>query len=55
MKNGNCICVDEHEYVCWAVSHNLGICSAEVIEEDGGPCECRCHDEGYDDDEAIGL
>ena len=45
-----CSCLSEDAYECWADRYNLGISDAEVVENDGGPCECHCHNEEYDDD-----
>jgi len=51
MSSPNCCCLDDDAYVCWADRYNLGMCTAEVVEADGGPCECRCHNEEFQDDE----
>ena len=45
MSSPNCSCLDDDRYVCWADRNNLGMCNANVVEQDGGPCECACHDD----------
>ncbi len=49
MSSPNCSCLDDDAYVCWADRHNLGMCDADVVESDGGPCTCRCHEDQGDD------
>lgn len=49
----SCACSSDDAYECWADRYNLGICDAALVEYDGGPCQCVCHNEEYDsnDDE----
>lgn len=43
-----CICKSEDRYDCWALRyHHHTAVPAMTIDEEGGPCECSCHDE-YD-------
>ena len=41
-----CACPVDDRYWCWA--HRYGV-QVHEVEEDGGPCECPCHEE--EDDE----
>lgn len=50
MSNPNCSCLDDDAYVCYADRMNLGMCSCEVVEQDGGPCDCQCHYDDYHED-----
>lgn len=38
-----CACVHPHAFECWRIRYQLPL-SAD-IHEDGGPCQCVCHDE----------
>lgn len=44
-----CACEDDDAYCCWASRYNLGMPTIQEVRDDGGPCECSCHNE-YDDD-----
>lgn len=41
-----CACKSHDRYDCWALRyfHRTDV-SGMTIDEDGGPCECLCHDE----------
>jgi hypothetical protein len=46
-----CACKSIDAYECWALRYNLLWHSHAEIDDDGGPCECMCHECDPDDDE----
>lgn len=45
-----CIAFDRHD--CWRLRYNLP--HSKSVEDDGGPCECACHDDADDEEIANG-
>ena len=51
-----CACADEDAYACWVKRYNLVMPTRSVIERDGGPCCCSCHnDEVGEWDEPLSI
>lgn len=48
----SCACKSDDAYRCWAVRYERPFDSPGTIEDEGGPCECACHDSGTDDEGA---
>ena len=48
-----CACVSTDAYACWARRYNMSQFDCVAIDDDGGPCECDCHQ--GDEDEDLGL
>lgn len=45
-----CACHSTDAYDCWASRYPTNERqSAQEIEQDGGPCDCVCHDESDED------
>ena len=45
-----CACMSDDRYDCWALRYfGYAIGDTQRVEDDGGPCECSCHDD-YDED-----
>ena len=44
-----CACRDDDPYLCWAKRYDLDIEARitimSAVINDGGPCQCSCHDE----------
>ena len=54
MTDMKCACPCWNAYDCWSVRNNTGPCeydrpSVEMVERDGGPCMCSCHDDVDED------
>ncbi len=48
-----CACVAVDAYDCWAGRYRINSAELrELVDADGGPCECACHHEDDDDDES---
>lgn len=57
-----CACKAVDAYDCWAVRYGIRspefdddlsgteLTTREIVEMDGGPCECSCHYENEDDE-----
>lgn len=41
-----CACVSEDGYSCFAKRYGIDSYDYEAIENDGGPCQCGCHEYG---------
>jgi hypothetical protein len=41
----NCACKSDDRYDCWALRYHghTGV-SGMMVDLDGGPCECSCHE-----------
>ena len=53
---GVCACEDDDSYCCWASRYNMGMPTMQEIRDDGGPCQCSCHDDNLQEvDEADNL
>jgi len=51
-----CACKGSDKWDCWAVRYSLPRHISDFrheVENDGGPCECSCHD--ADDDPVLGM
>lgn len=45
-----CACHSTDAYDCWSSRYPSDeVQSAQEIENDGGPCQCSCHDERDED------
>ena len=50
-KEPKCACKSIDRYDCWVLRYYRHTNVSRMrIDEDGGPCECDCHD-AHDDDE----
>lgn len=48
-----CACVAIDTYDCWARRYGLPRDDAAEIEDDGGPCDCPCHDDDTEGDPGV--
>ena len=46
-----CACVAGDKWECWGFRYGIDPNDKSAIELDGGPCECKCHEEEGEDDE----
>lgn len=54
MDERTCACHARNAYDCWISRYGADVDeepSVRSIEDDGGPCQCACHDEREEDDE----
>jgi hypothetical protein len=49
MIDEGCSCVSRDPFTCWARRYNMPDLS-DLIIDDGGPCECGCHEEHWADE-----
>lgn len=51
-----CACKSDDAYDCWALRyHHHTMVPGMVIDREGGPCECACHDAVDDESDAGAL
>jgi hypothetical protein len=51
---GRCACPSHSTaYTCWADRYGMDGHDRQAIENDGGPCQCACHDTDYGEDECL--
>lgn len=41
-----CACKSHDEWLCWSIRYGIEL---SEVEQDGGPCECVCHEEEHED------
>ena len=44
-----CACHASDPYECWGMRYEIRSHRKFEIEEDGGPCQCPCHDEWWEE------
>lgn len=44
MTSTPCACVSPDAHECWAGRYGIDPSDIALIEVDGGPCDCPCHD-----------
>ena len=47
-----CACKSHDSYTCWSLRyHPRTFLTNQEIDQDGGPCECACHEPEHDSED----